>query len=181
VTVLDAAFWVVCLVLVAAGATKSTEPAPLATALRRLGVPGTAQGPRALLMARLIGLVEVVLGIAGLAVGGTAVAAAVAVAYGAFTVVVVLAIVRRLPSCGCFGSRSGPPSVWHAVLNGASAALAVLATAASPVPVADALDASGAGGWWALAAVLVAAGLVVVVDTRAGGATVARQHDRGDT
>ena len=122
-----------------------------------------------------------VLGIAGLAVGGTFVAAAVAVAYGAFTAVVALAIVRRLPSCGCFGSRSGPPSVLHAVLNGASAALAAAAAVVSPLPVADALDASGAGGWCALVAVLISAGLVVVVDTRAGGATVARQHDRGDT
>ncbi|MHB1140009.1 MAG: MauE/DoxX family redox-associated membrane protein, partial [Microthrixaceae bacterium] len=175
------AFWVVCLVLVAAGASKLSEPTPLATALRGLGLPGTASGPRAVALARGIGAAELILGVGGLAIGGALLAVLVAAAYLSFSVVVVLAIVRRLPSCGCFGSRSGAPSPVHAALNAVSAVVALAAAWTAPPAVADALDDMGAGGWWAVLATLVVAVAVIVVDTRGGGTTVGRQQNRGDT
>lgn len=178
---LDAAFWVVCLVLVAAGATKLTEPAALGDALRALHVPGTASTVRSRQVARAIGVFEMVLGVGGLAVGGALIAWLVALSYGAFGLVVVLAIRRGLPSCGCFGARSGSPSPVHAVVNLLSAAVAVVAALRGTPALADGLDGRGVGGVFVAVGVLLAAVVVIVVDTRSVGATVWRQNSSGGT
>lgn len=158
-SVLDALFWVVCLVLVAAGASKLVAPTATGTTLDALGLPGGEVAARAL------GGVELVAGLAGLAVGGRIVAAAVAVAYAAFAVVVALARRRDLPTCGCFGARSAPPSPVHVAVNGVSALVAAAAVALPAPPVADGISGLGATGVVVVGLVLLAAALVVAVDT----------------
>jgi hypothetical protein len=158
-SLVDALFWIVSLVLVAAGASKVAAPSATGTTLGALGLPGGDAAARAL------GVLEVVAGLAALSVGGRPVALAVAVAYAAFAVVVAVARRRELPTCGCFGARSAPPSAVHVAVNAVSAAVAVAAAVAGPVPVADALDGSGATGVVVVGLVLLAAALVIVVDT----------------
>lgn len=163
VTVPEALFWVVSLVMVAAGASKLVDPSATADTLRALSVPGGA------VAARLVGAAEVVVGVAALSVGGPVVAAAVAVLYAAFAGVVVLARRQGLPSCGCFGARSAPPSPVHVVVNVASAAVAAVAVVRDPRPVADALSGEGVTGLVTAAFVVLVATLVVVVDTVLAG------------
>lgn len=153
-------FWVTCTVLVVAGASKLSEPSGTAAALAALGVPGGNAAARAL------GAVEVGLGLGGLAVGGRVLAAGVAMAYGFFAVVVLVARRRGLASCGCFGARSAPPSVVHVAVNALSAAVAAGAAVTGPVPVADALAAVPLPtAATALGLVLLVTALVVVLDT----------------
>jgi len=186
-TVLDAAFWVICLVLAAAGATKLIEPGPLAAALVQLRSPASPAGAPApttavpLAVARGVGGVELALALLGLAVGGRWVAAGVALAYAVFGVVVLVARRRGLPSCGCFGSHSGAPSPVHAVVNLLSAAVAVAAAVVGVPAVADGIAGTVAGGVPVLIGVLAAAAVVIVVDTRSVGATVAPQTSSGGT
>jgi hypothetical protein len=159
VSAVDALFWVTCLVLVVAGVSKVSDPSATGTTLGALGLPGGA------VAARAVGVVEVALGIGGLAVGGPWFAAGVAAAYAAFAVVVALARRRDLPTCGCFGAASAPPSVVHVVVNSVSAVVAAVAAATSPVPAADGLADLGGIGLVVAGLVLLATGLVVVVDT----------------
>lgn len=156
----DVLFWVVCAVLVAAGASKVLDPSSTGATLGALGLPGGTTA------ARVLGGIEVVLGMAGLAVGGRAVAVGVAAAYAAFAVIVAVARRRELPSCGCFGARSAPPSPVHVAVNVVSAVVAAVAAALDPVAVADGL----AGLDVPLAVVVlglvaVATALVIVIDT----------------
>lgn len=171
VTVLDALFWVVSLVLVVAGASKLTDPAPVAATLSALRRPSgsTAHpaGPGSGVgLARSVGALEVVVGLAALTVGGPLVALAVAAAYAAFAVVVVVARSRGLESCGCFGVASAPPSWVHVAVNVVSAAVAVAAAVAGPVPASDGLSALGGPDAVVVGClVLLATALVVVIDT----------------
>jgi hypothetical protein len=169
VSAVDALFWAACLVLVVAGASKLAAPdqvAPTLAALRLAGParPGRVRGVGA---ARLVGAVEVALGIAALVLGGVALALGVAAAYLAFAVVVVLARRRGLGSCGCFGAHSAPPSWVHVAVNVGSAAVAVVAALldGGPVPAADGLAELGGAGVVVAGLVLLATVLVVVLDT----------------
>ena len=159
VSALDAVFWVTCLVLVVAGVSKVAEPAATGATLTGLGLPGGAAA------ARVVGAVEVALGLGGLVVGGPWFAAGVAVSYGAFAVVVALARRRDLPSCGCFGAASAPPSQVHVVVDRVSALVAAAAAVAAPVPAADGLADLGGAGVVVAGLVLLATALVVVIDT----------------
>lgn len=171
-TILDAAFWAVCLVLVASGATKLVDPTPFAGALSALDPRsrdavhgGTVPSGR--VVGTVVGAIEVVVGLAGLVVGGRAVAAVAAVAYACFAVVVLVARRRGLASCGCFGARSGPPSLLHAVINAGSALACAAAAVTGPVALADGLDGLGvAVAVGTVLAVLTVASLIVVADTR---------------
>ncbi len=169
-SVLDGAFWVVSLVLLASGVTKLLDPAPLGAALVELGVvpAGATAGvrDRGALLGRALGAFEVVVGAAALVVGGRVTGVLVTSSYLVFTAIVAASWRRGLRSCGCFGASSSPPGAVHLVLNAVSTVVAFAAVVA-PVPaVADGLDA----GVWnpVLVAVLVLAGAVgvVVADTR---------------
>ena len=163
---LDAVFWAVCLVLVGSGVSKITDPRPFQTALIALGPP-VVGGVETRWPARSIGAIEVLLGLAGLSVGGSLAAAAVAATYAAFTAVVLLARRRGLDSCGCFGARSGRPSTQHAVINAASTVVALGAAATSADGVADGLAGRpGVVNVVVVLLVLVAAVAIVVADTR---------------
>ena len=137
VTVLAGAFWVICLVLVAAGATKLLDPAALAGVLGQLRVPLAAKERSARNIARLIGWVELLLGFGGLVAAGTVLAVAIAAVYVGFSVLLIAARRASLTSCGCFGSRSGPPSRLHVAINLGSACVAATAAASGVPAVAD--------------------------------------------
>lgn len=162
-TILDAACWAVCLVLVASGATKVADPAPFAAAVGALGgrrpVPPTTSV--------VVGVIEVVLGLSALVLGGPGPAALVAVAYAAFAAVVLVARRRGLASCGCFGARSGAPSATHAVINLCSAGVAGAAALTDPPALLDGLEGlSTLAAVAVVAAVLLGACAIVVADTR---------------
>ena len=159
-TVLDAAYWVACVVLVVSGLSKLPESSGLEAALVTLGLPVPAG------TGRVLGAAEVVLGALGLALapGGaaTVVAVLVAVTYVVFAGIVEAARRRGLRDCGCVGVRPSPPTVLHAVLNGGLALVAAAAAVAGPIGVLDGL--ADMAWWWAVLialAVSVAAGLVI--------------------
>ena len=166
---MDALFWAVCLVLVVAGASKLSAPTQVAGTLASLGLarPAARGRVRGTGAARVVGTVEVALGLGALAVGGPVLAVGVALAYLGFAVVVVLARRRGLESCGCFGARSAPPSWVHVGVNVVSAAVAFVAAGldGGPVPAADGLEELGGTGVVVAALVLLVAALVVVLDT----------------
>lgn len=131
-TPLSGPLYVVVGVLAVAGFAKAATPLPAATALRRLGFP------RPVAAARLLGLVEVTIAIAAVAVGTPPAWTLVAVCYAAFTGFVLWALQAAEPlgSCGCFGRDDTPPTLGHAAFNAAATALAALA-AFDPVRPAD--------------------------------------------
>lgn len=169
-TILDASFWAVCLVLAASGATKVADPAPFARALSELGVArghdgGEGSGTRWL--AVLAGVVEIGVGLNGLVLGGPVVAGLAAGAYALFAVVVVVARRRGLSSCGCFGERSGTPTLTHAAVNLVSAVVCAVAAVVGPAALTVGLEGLSVPAAAAVVlGVLAAAVAIVVVDTR---------------
>lgn len=141
-------------VLVAAGLAKLARPAPAADLLARLGLARLGLRTRSNLI-RLAGLAECALGTAALAVGdqtpsqaflleavdrpwplhgetASILAAAVGCLYAAFTLVVLQARRLDVPSCGCLGQASGPPSRHQIAVNLVFAAAALIISTASP-------------------------------------------------
>ncbi len=166
VTVLDAAFWVVSLVLLASGVTKVLDPEPLGVALVDLGVVPRDRSERGAVLGRGLGMVEVVIGGAALVMGGRVTAVLVTLSYAVFTAIVVASWRRGLRSCGCFGASSSPPGPVHVALNVASTAVGLAAVFAAPPAVADGLDAATWHPALVVALVLAGAVGVVVADTR---------------
>ncbi|MGI9576843.1 MAG: MauE/DoxX family redox-associated membrane protein [Microthrixaceae bacterium] len=161
-TLLDAAYWVACVVLVVSGATKLFDPTATESTLRELGLPA----PRS--VGRVLGAAEILLGAGGLlATPGTiaqATAVFVALIYALFALVVVAAYRRGLQDCGCLGVRSRAPTPGHAVLNVGFAAVAAASAAVGPV------DLSGGLGSLSVGAAVAVGALVAVL----GGLVVAR-------
>jgi hypothetical protein len=158
VSALDALTWVVAAVLLAAGASKLIAPEPAARALRSL-VPSAEVGAG---LARALGVVETVVGLAVLTVGGRAAAALLAVAYLGVTVTSIAAVRRGLPSCGCFGERSARPTWLHVALNTASLVIALIGVVRPPVGVGDGLTSRSAIGAFTISALVAAAAVAVV-------------------
>jgi hypothetical protein len=157
------------LLLLATGGTKLLRPDGTATALVQAGFlrlpslrrplsPSRAVSPsRALslskgprLAARLLGVTELVLGAGVVALGGPAMAAALAAIYLGFTAFVLAALLStplggrpgRIRSCGCAGADA-PPTVAHVVVTGVFAGCAAVAAALGGV--------SSLAGVWATA------------------------------
>ena len=167
---LDAAFWAVCLVLVASGATKVAEPDAFASALESFGVlprRGESLDPSGRWAAVVVGLVEIGIGLNALVIGGPLLGWLAAVAFALFSVVVLVARSRGLSSCGCFGARSGTPTLTHAALNAGSAVVCGAAATRGAEALADGLDGLATGTAIAVVAgVLAVAAGIIVVDTR---------------
>ena len=163
---LDGAFWVVSLVLLASGVTKLLDPAPLGAALVELGVLPAGDTTRGVLAGRVLGAVELLVGGAALVVGGRLTAVLVTLSYLVFTVIVAASWRRGLRSCGCFGASSSPPAALHVVLNAVSTCVALGAVVAPAPAVADGLDAATWNPVLVAALVLIGAVGVVVADTR---------------
>jgi hypothetical protein len=123
-------------VLAAAGLIKFFDPRPWAAAVVALGVPVRPVLRRRVLpvVARVVGVGEVLVAGLALFVGGPIVYAALAVVYAVFAAVAAAAWRRGGASCGCFGAKSAPLSGVHVVLNASialSAAVAALVASAS--------------------------------------------------
>jgi hypothetical protein len=137
--------------LAAAGAAKLVRPRSTAQALLDVGWPASDA------IARVVGTVEVVVGVSALAFGGAAWSAASALVYLAFAAFLAF-VLRRHPgagSCGCAGAKAVPPSRLHLALN--------LVASASGLAFATA-DGPGAAVWIAdlgAAAIVVIPGLVL--------------------
>lgn len=119
---------IAALLLVAGGVAKARKPADTARALQAVGIRANLR------LVRIGAVLEIVVGLGALFVGGPVFVALVAVSYLAFTVFVVQALRAGTPisSCGCFGKVDTPPSRVHVVIDGAvtvaAAAVAVVGT-----------------------------------------------------
>jgi hypothetical protein len=158
--------------LLLAGVAKVARPsstADLLFSLRmpRLGFPsGEAQ-------AVALGVVEIGLGIAALAIGGAVTAGIVGVFYVGFAAAVVRALMVGAPSCGCFGRAESPPTRIHVAGNVSLAAVSFIAIGGTtPLEV---MGDQVAGGVGFVVLVGVLAGLFLVLFTALPEAMAARR------
>ncbi len=136
--------WAGALLLTAAGLAKVFRPGPTDTALRAAKVPGAAFFGNTG-MVRLLGLVEVVVGLTVLGVGGAIPAALLTASYLVLTVIAVV-MIKRAPTtdCGCFGASAEPVSRWHIAVNAGYTLVAAVAVAWPQNGVAGELKSIGA-------------------------------------
>lgn len=120
---LAAPLYVATGVLILAGFAKVRQPSATAGALRELSIPSP------LLAARILGAVEISLGVAAIATGHPLLWAGVALSYVAFTAFVLWALgdKSRIGSCGCFGREDTPATPGHAAFNAVAATVSFLA------------------------------------------------------
>ncbi len=181
-SLLRAVYDAIAIVMIVSGIAKMADPRPFEStwlAIWRRPPRGTGQ---------VVGTSEVILGALALVSAAlwtdlaAPIALLVAVAYLSFTGVVLLAIRRGVPSCGCFGRRAAPPGPIHVFTDLASAAVA-LVVAVDVLRAGD--DAPGSWsavqdiGWTSLlqvVAVGLLAWLIVVIDT--DGAALAHEVNR---
>jgi hypothetical protein len=125
--VLGGLLGVVAGVLAVGGAAKVRDPRATSPMLQALGLPSRA------VLARLLGLVEVVVGAGAFFLGGPVWGGLVAALFIGFTVAVLRlrAVGDDSVSCGCFGRSSAPPTLVHAAVDGVAAAVALAAAVTS--------------------------------------------------
>ncbi len=117
------------ILLAAAGGAKLLRPGTGTPALVSAGVPGAGRisGP---LLNRLAGLLELLLAVAALAVGGRPAAVLIAMVYailaGMSIRMMSLAAGSTGPDCGCFGKPS-PLTHWHTAVNAGFALIGTVA------------------------------------------------------
>lgn len=155
------------LLLVAAGLAKILRPAPTAELLASIGLP---EVPAAV---AVIGVVESLVGVSALAVGGPLLAVATGTLYVGFIVAVGRALATGAGSCGCFGRVDSPPSWIHIIGNAVFATVSFIA-AAGPTP-AQAMAEQPANGIGFVLAAGVTAGLALVAFTAVPEALAARR------
>jgi hypothetical protein len=120
--VLGGLLGVVAGILAVGGLAKLRGPDATVPMLRALGLPASP------MLARVLGLIEVAVGVAAFLAGGRVPAAAVAVLFAVFTVAVLrLRAGGEAVSCGCFGRSSAPPTMVHVVVDVVAALVAVAA------------------------------------------------------
>lgn len=115
-TVVAQAVSTVALVLLgASGASKVLDPDPT------IGAMAAARLPSSRLIARGLGLAEILAAATGIAIGGPWLTLATALYLG-FFLFTLSAMTQQLPiqSCGCFGKEDTPPTWLHVVFNGVS-------------------------------------------------------------
>jgi hypothetical protein len=119
-------FLAACALLAWSGVAKLSRPAATRDAARAIGAPSSASAVRAL------GAIELGAAALGALVGGFT-AILVAIVYGGLALTALL-LVRRAPGtpCGCLGSATAPASRAHVAIDGAAAAVALVAAAGGP-------------------------------------------------
>ena len=142
--------------LLVGGAFKLIDPSGTVGALRALGL---SFGPQ---VVRVAAAIELFLGVLALSVSNPIVAGFVALSYALFVVIVVLALVRRLPiDCGCLGRLETPPSWRHVVVLGLALLGAIEAMADQDPALLERVTDDGAAGVALL--VLVVVGILIAV------------------
>ena len=127
--------------LAVGGLAKLRDPEATVPMVRALGLPASP------VLARVLGAVELAVGVAAFGVGGRLLATAVAVLFVVFTLAVLrLRASGEAVSCGCFGRSSAPPTLVHVAVDAAAAAVALVAAAvAAPGFLAVRPELPGAG------------------------------------
>jgi hypothetical protein len=143
------------LVLCIAGFAKLRSPEAAVRALRGAGLPANPS------LVRAAAGGELLLGGWTVVAGGRVAAILLACAYAAFAGLALL-LSRRASSCGCFGERDSPATVWHAALSAAWTLLAAAGCLAEPHPL----------GWFASHGSAPLAGVLAVAAVAAAHATV---------
>lgn len=164
---------VVAGVLAVGGVAKVIGPEATVPMLRALGLPASA------MLGRLLGVVEIAVGMAGLLFGGRIFAGAVAILFAAFTVAVVrLRAGGEAVSCGCFGRSSAPPTLVHVAVDVAAAVIALVAVVVNPPGLIDLRESSPAAGLPLIGLTALAVWLTVAVLTVLPEALVAARRIR---
>jgi hypothetical protein len=133
---------VVSALLALAGGMKLAQPAPTAGALRAMRLPSSVA------LVRLLGAVELAIGVgAGVTLSPSLLVllAAMYLAFAAF-VTAALAANRPLQSCGCFGKADTPPSRVHLGLNVVAAVVALVAAVTETPSLASTMADQPAAG-----------------------------------
>ena len=123
VTALAAPLYIATGVLILAGLAKAMRPSATAGALRELSIPSP------LLVARALGVGEVVIGVIAVLTGHWLAWAGISIGYLSFTAFVLWALrdPSRVGSCGCFGREDTPATPGHLVFNAVAATVALFA------------------------------------------------------
>ena len=170
--VLGGLLGVVAGVLAVGGAAKLLDPHASSPMLSALGLPARPAAARAL------GAFEAALGLVPFFVGGPVCAGLVAVVYAGFALAVLRlrAVAGTGVSCGCFGRSSAPPTLVHAVVDGAAALVAGAAAVAAAPGFLEVRPDLPAAGIPQLVVTFVAVGLCVAVLTVLPEALVAARR-----
>lgn len=153
-------FFMFSTLLVISGAPKLVDPRSTSRALEAIGLP-----PH-LWLGRLVGAIEIAVGLGALAFGGRLMAGGVTLLYTGFAGFIFVALrTDRVKSCGCFGAADSPPSRLHLVIDLAAAATAG-ALVVSPIgDIVAVMRATPWGGVPLLVLVVVGAWLSLLVLT----------------
>ncbi len=158
--------------LLLAGGAKIARPSTTADLLFSLRVP-LLGFPSAEAQAIVLGVLEMALGVAALAIGGVVTAGLVGVFYVGFAAAVVRALMVGATSCGCFGRTESPPTRIHVAGNVGLAVVSFLSIGgATPIEV---MNDQPAGGLGFVILVGVLAGLFLVLFTALPEALAARR------
>ncbi len=141
--------WIGAALVAVAGVAKVRRPAATTESLALAGLPDRP------VLARLLGVGEVVLAVTVLATGSRIAVAALALAYLAFTGVSWHLLRTDQGSCGCFGEVDAPLSRIHVATNVVLAVAAAVAALGSP-------PATSSPGEVVLTAAVVATGAALV-------------------
>ncbi|MCD9623882.1 MauE/DoxX family redox-associated membrane protein [Rhabdothermincola salaria] len=173
--VLGGLLGVVAGVLAVGGMAKLRAPAATVPMLEALRLPARPA------LARLLGAAEVAIGVATYLFGGPWLAAATAVLFVVFTgsVLRLRAAGEAAVSCGCFGASSAPPTLVHAVVDGAAALVAVSAAVTGAPGFIEMRPDLPAAGVAYLSVSFVAVGLGVALLTALPEALVAARRTPG--
>lgn len=155
-----------------AGIQKIADPRPTTGALAAAGLPSSR------VVVLVLGALELVTGLAGIAIGGPVPALVAGVLYSCFALFVLNALVRDLPihSCGCLGASDTPPSVIHLLINVAAVATMLMAVI-DPVDLVAQVPSLGAGnavalGLFTVSAVYLLYGALTVLPLTIGKSAV---------
>jgi hypothetical protein len=161
VTVLTGLLGMVGVLLAAGGASKLRQPAATVRSFGALGV----RVPVGVVGAMAVG--EVGLGLALVVVGGWWLAALGAAVFAGFTVITVrlLRLGDAATSCGCFGDRSAPPSVLHAIVDAGAAAVLAVGAAVDPPGLTGHWGSLPSGGFVMLGLMVLGGYLLVAMMT----------------
>lgn len=153
---LAGAFVTAAVLLTVGGLAKLRDPLPLVRAMRAMRLPLSP------FVVRSFAAAETTIGGAAVVNGSRLLAAAVAASYLAFSVFVLVALLRggALSSCGCFGRVDTPATRLHVAVTAGLAAVAV-AVAVRPTASARELLAGHPGDGAALLATSAALTAVV--------------------
>ena len=131
---------------------KIASPTATQGALVQSGLPSSRT------LVRLLGVLELAVGVWAIASGTTMSSVAIAVLYLGFSAFVLNALVRKLPvaSCGCFGKEDTPPSWIHVAVTALGFGAGVLAGVIPPSGAGSLLSELGSEAILFLAFVLLA-------------------------